>query len=108
MAGWELPAAFTTLRQRLEAANPDDGTRQFVRVLRLCEDHELAQVAAAVERALTLEVVDADAVRLILDRAAEVPVLSLDICGRAPLGGVRVPAPNLSAYRDLMPQGAAS
>lgn len=108
LAEWNLPPAFAMLRQRLEAADREHGTRQFIRVLRLCEVHELAAVAAAIERALTLEVIDADAVRLILERAAEVEPASLDLSGRSPLGGVRVPIPNLSAYRDLMPQGAAS
>ena len=66
LAGWSLPAAFAQLRGRLEEVDPKRGTRQYIRVLRLLETHALQAVTAAVERALTLAVVDADAVRLLL------------------------------------------
>src|SRR5262245_58803406 len=65
LAGWSLPEVFVALRQRLEAADPKGGTRQYIRVLRLLERYDRAAVTAAVERALTLAVHDADAVRLL-------------------------------------------
>ncbi len=101
LAGWTLPDAFATLRRRLEEADPEEGTRKYIRVLRLLEDHDLAAVTAAVERALTLAVADADAVRLLLERADEQPATSFDLTGRPGLLAVRLPAPDLAAYGKL-------
>ena len=101
LAGWSLPAVFATLRGRLEEADPRRGTRQYIRVLRLLESYELAAVTAAVERALALAVVDADAVRLLLERARERPAVGFDLTGRPQLLKVQVPAPDLTAYSAL-------
>jgi transposase len=101
LADWSLPDCFASLRQKLEKADPRDGTRAFIRVLRLLETHDLARLTAAVERALTLGVADADAVRLVLDRQAEQPVKGFDLTGRPALEAVRVPSPDLKAYGRL-------
>jgi transposase len=101
LAGWSLPAAFTALRRRLEEADPQGGTRQYIRVLRLLEAHDLAAVTAAVERAVSLAVADADAVRLLLERAREQPAAAFDLTGRPRLSAVRVPPPDLAAYGAL-------
>jgi transposase len=101
LAGWTLPEAFTTLRRRLEENDPKGGTRQYVRVLRLLEGHELPAVTAAVERALTLAVLDADGVRLLLEQARERPAAGFDLTGRPRLLAVRLPAPDLAAYSAL-------
>jgi transposase len=102
LAGWSLPACFATLRQRLEQADPAAGTRQYIRVLRLLEDHGLAQLSGAVEQALALNLRDADAVRLLLVKQAEQPAESFDLDGRPALQAVRVPAVNLSHYGRLV------
>lgn len=101
LVGWELPAPFGLLRRKLEEADPKEGTRKYIRVLRLLEDHDLEAVTAAVERALNLAVADADAVRLLLERAAEQPAGCFDLTGRASLLAVRLPAPDLAAYGSL-------
>jgi transposase len=101
LAGWSLPEAFTALRQRLEEADPKRGTRQYIRVLRLLESHDLAAVTAAVERALGLAVTDADAVRLLVERAQERPAAGFDLTGRPQLAAVNVPPPDLTAYSAL-------
>ena len=101
LAGWALPGAFAALRQRLEKADPKGGTRQYIRVLRLLETYDLAAVTGAVERALTLAVADADAVRLLLERARERPAAGFDLTGRPHLAAVRVPVPDLTAYGAL-------
>jgi transposase len=102
LAGWVLPDCFAVLRQHLEKADPRGGTRQFIRVLRLLEEHDLARLTAAVERALQLGVRDADAVRLLLHHQAEQPVTRFDLRGRPTLQAVRVPAVNLTHYGDLL------
>jgi hypothetical protein len=101
LAGWSLPEPFAALRRRLEEADPKGGTRQYVRVLRLLEAHDLAAVTAAVERALALAVADADAVRLLLERARERPAEGFDLTGRPQLSAVHVPRPDLAAYGAL-------
>jgi transposase len=101
LAGWSLPEAFPALRRRLEGANPKGGTRQYIRVLRLLETYDLAAVTAAVERALALAVSDADAVRLLVERARERPAAGFDLTGRPQLLAVNVPPPDLSAYSAL-------
>jgi hypothetical protein len=101
LAGWKLPDCFTTLRKRLEEANSKEGTRQYIRVLRLLESHDLAAVSAAVSAALKLAVLDADAVRLLLERSQEQPRESFDLAGRPQLLGVNVPPPDLSVYGGL-------
>jgi transposase len=101
LAGWSLPEPFAALRRRLEAADPRGGTRQYIRVLRLLEGHDLAAVTAAVERALTLAVTDADAVRLLLEQAQERPAAGFDLTGRPRPRAAQVPPPDLAAYGSL-------
>jgi len=104
LAGWSLPDAFAALRRRLEQRDPKGGTRQYIRVLRLLERHELAAVTAAVERALTLPVSDADAVRLLVERAQERPVPGFDLSGRPQHLAVPLPPPDLTVYGSLIPK----
>ena len=101
LAGWSLPAAFARLRRRLEEKDPKGGTRQYIRVLRLLEAHELPAVTAAVEQALALASADADCVRLLLERAGERPAADFDLAGRPGHLAVRLPAPDLAAYASL-------
>jgi transposase len=101
LAGWSLPEVFAALRRRLQQADPKGGTRQYIRVLRLLETYDLAAVAAAVERALTLAVADADCVRLLLEQARERPAAGFDLRGRPKLLAVNLPPPDLAAYGAL-------
>lgn len=101
LAGWTLPEVFATLRRRLEEADPKKGTRQYIRVLRLLEKHELAAVSAAIERALSLAVLDGEGVRLLLERALERPAVAFDLSDRPTLAAVSLPAPDLKPYGDL-------
>jgi transposase len=101
LAGWALPECFGRLRRQLEEADAREGTRKYIRVLRLLESHDLAAVTAAVERALTLAVADADGVRLLLQQAQEQPAAGFDLSGRPSLQAVRLPAPDLTSYRSL-------
>lgn len=102
LANWKLPSCFATLRKRLESIDPAGGTRQFIRVLRLLETHELATVTVAVEEALALSINDADAVRLLIERRTDTPTASFDLVGHPRLAGVRVPKMDLSVYRSLL------
>ena len=101
LEGWELPVCFGVLRRRLEAEFGGPGTRQFIKVLRLLEWADPAELTRAVERALELGVADADAVRLILEHRREQPVGLFCLDGRPHLQVVAVPAPDLSVYANL-------
>jgi hypothetical protein len=51
-----LPECFNTLRRRLvvEQEKEGEGTREFIRVLRLLEDYPMAKLRKAVEKALKI------------------------------------------------------
>jgi hypothetical protein len=102
LADWPLPECFARLRRRLEEADPKGGTRRYVGVLRLLEAHELADVAAALERALGLAVADAGAVRLFVEQAKQCPAGGFDLAGRPRLRAVGVPPVDLRAYATLL------
>ena len=101
MRGWELPVCFGVLRRRLEAELGGPGTRQFIKVLRLLERSSPAELTGAVQRALELGTVDADAVRLILEHRRDRPAALFCLDGRPHLKAVAVPMPDLSAYASL-------
>src|SRR5262245_17456150 len=91
LQGWALPGAFAALRRRLEESDPKGGTRQYIRVLRLLEAHDLQAVTAAVEQALALAAGGADCVRLLLERAADRPAGGFDLTGRPKLAAICLP-----------------
>jgi transposase len=101
LRGWELPVCFGVLRRRLEAEFGGVGTRQFIKVLRLLEWADPAELTRAAERALELGVADADAVRLILEHRRERPVGLFCLDGRPHLQAAAVPTPDLSLYVSL-------
>jgi transposase len=101
LEGWELPVCFGVLRRRLEAESGGSGTRQFIKVLRLLEWANPAELTRAVGRALELGVADADAVRLILEQRREQPVGVFCLDGRPHLQAVIVPTPDLALYASL-------
>jgi hypothetical protein len=101
LAGWELPVGFGVLRRRLEAESGGVGTRQYIKVLRLLERSNLAELTRAIERALELGTADADAVRLILEHRRERPLAFFRLDGRPHLSPVNVAVPDLSVYASL-------
>jgi transposase len=102
LLGWALPDCFAALRRRLGEADPAEGTRKYIRVLRLLETRPLPVVAEAVTAALRLGMIDADAIRLLADKAAEQPPTeSFDLSDRPRLLAVSLPAVDLTAYRHL-------
>jgi hypothetical protein len=71
-------------------------------VLRLLENESVAVVQAAVQRALRLGLVDANAIRLLVEKAREQPRQEdFDLSGRPRLLAVAVPEPDLAGYAEL-------
>jgi transposase len=99
---WGLPECFAVLRRRLEQEHLAQGTREFIRVLRLLEKYPVEKVARAVGQALRLHRCNRDVVAQYLypDEPATPPTFSLD--GREHLQGVTVHAPDVSAYACLL------
>lgn len=99
---WQLPECFSLLRSRLEQESLAQGTREFIRILRLLEKHPVDKVAKAIAKALRLRRCNRDVVAHYLypDEPFTPPTFPLD--GRQHLQGVYVKAPDVTAYRDLM------
>jgi len=52
LRGWTLPECFALLRRRLEGEDGGEGTREYIRVLRMLERHPLPVLRAAVGAAV--------------------------------------------------------
>jgi transposase len=105
--GWELPECFAVLRRRLEAERDGEGTREYIRVLRLLEKHSLARLTAAVEQGLRVRAPSRDAVAQFLLPREDWRATTFSLDGREHLRRVVVRATEVSAYRDLLPIGGA-
>ncbi len=101
LEGWELPRCFDILRRRLEADLDHQGTREYIKILRLLEKTTISQLADAIEQCLVLGALSVDAVRVILEARCEQPVGLFSLDDRPHLKLVRVQPPDLRAYRAL-------
>ena len=106
LEGWQLPGCFDILRRRLEAEFDQQGTREYIKVLRLLEQATIPQLADAIERCLAFGALGVDAVRVTLEARRESPVGVFCLDDRPHLKLVRVQPPDLGAYRALA--GSAS
>lgn len=107
LEGWDLPVSFGILRRRLEAEFAGQGTREFIKVLRLLERHSLSSLKAAVHQALEIGASSADAVRLILEYQQEQLVDLFCLDGRPHLKHVRVSQTSVLAYQSLLSSSGA-
>jgi transposase len=97
----QLPECFGVLRRRLEADLGRGGTREYIKVLRLLEKASIAQLAGAVDQALSIGATSFDAVACILFARSDEPVGLFSLDGHPHLRSVVVESPDLSAYRAL-------
>ena len=102
LENWQLPACFDLLRRRLEAADPQRGTRSYIRVLRLLEKFSLPHLTDAVEYALDIDVIDADSIRTIVEHRTDEPAELFPLDGRPHLAHVRVETTDVSSYQVLL------
>jgi transposase len=105
--GWELPECFAVLRRRLEAERDGEGTREFIRVLRLLEKQSLDRLTAAVEQGLRVRAHSRDAIAQFLLPREDWRATTFSLDGREHLRRVVVRDTEVSAYRDLLPIGGA-
>jgi len=106
LADLKLPECFDTLRRILESRQ-DDGIREYIRVLRLLENHSICDVSRAIDKALELGVYCRDAIAqfLIPHEPWEHTTFRLD--GREHLRHVKVSDNDVSVYRELLAGGVA-
>jgi hypothetical protein len=99
LRAWALPAVFEELREALQerTRHPD---REWVKVLRLTEDHPLDEVARAVGAALQARTPRLESIRLLLRGCDGEPAPAPVVVPRADLASVHVAAPDLQAYDD--------
>ena len=90
------------MRGRLTEEDQAQGTREYIRVLRLLEKHPIDRVAGAIEKALTLRRCSRDIVAPYLypDEPFTPPTFSLN--GREHLQGIYVAPPDLQGYTILL------
>jgi transposase len=105
-----LPECFDILHRRLqaEAEREGEGTREYIRVLRLLEGHSLPKLTRAVIKGLEVRAHSRDAIAqfLIPQPPLSHPTFRLD--GREHLRLVKVDRPDMSAYKVLLSRGGAT
>jgi len=106
LVNWRLPVCFDILRRRLEAERDHQGTREYIKILRLLEKTTIPQLVNAIEPCLAINALSVDAVRVFLEPRREQPVDVFSLDDHPHLKLVRVQAPDLAAYRTLV--GGAS
>jgi transposase len=106
-ARWALPEGFTVLRARMEHAQGGEGTREYIRVLLLLEQHSLAAVTRAVEQGLRVNALTRDAIAQFLTPQEEWRQTTFRLDGREHLRRVQVSATQVAAYGELVSGGGS-
>jgi hypothetical protein len=105
LTGWTLAGSFGILRRRLEGERAGDGTREYIRVLRLLEEHPMEAVRGAVEAGLRVGALTRDAIAQFLHPREEWRLTPFCLDGHPHLRGVRVAGVSLEGYRELLGGG---
>ena len=101
----EWPPVYERLLARLREQWPEGrGVREFVRILRLHEQHPASLVQQAVEQALAYGCTHTDGVELCLHQLLhqDPPVMVLDLADQPRLVGVGSQPPDLACYEQLL------
>ena len=99
---FDLPGCFEVLRRRQEHEMEQDGTREYIRVLRLLEKYRLADLTRAVEKALKVRAVTKDAIEQFLPSAKPWSQTLFTLGGRKHLRLVQVSKTNIKDYGTLI------
>ena len=107
---WRLPGDFLTLREALEERHgPTAGARQYIRVLQLLAEHPVSRVQKAIQRCHRPEDLHAERIVRHVERLAQQQVEPLaapeGIDRSDPVFAVRVAAPDLRCFDQLLTQG---
>jgi transposase len=104
---WNLPECFTTLRRRMEGMEKrhGEGTREYIKTLRLLEKHPMGRLTRAVKKAVQMEIYTRDSVAQLIYSREYYRKTTFNLDGREHLRMVRVARTDLLAYRELMAVG---
>ena len=91
-----------------EEEKQGDGTREFIRVLRLLEDYPMAKLRQAVEKALRIRAHSRDGVAQFLIPRFSWEQTTFILAKGQHLRLVKVAKPDIAAYRALLHEGGAS
>jgi len=105
LEGWRLPDCFGVLRRRLEDEREGEGTREYIRVLRLLEKHSLPSVARAITKGLRIGVLSRDAIAQFLIPQEDWRQRTFRLDGREHLKHVHVVQTDVSSYGQLLVAG---
>jgi hypothetical protein len=100
--GWELPECFSVLRRRLENDQDGEGTREYIRVLRLLEKYDPRAVKTAVEHGLRINAHTRDAIAQFLFPCEDWGLTTFRLDGRDHLRRVKVTVSDITIYNDLL------
>jgi hypothetical protein len=111
LEGWVLPKVFEVLKRRLQGEhcqkNPGEGTREYIRVLRLLEKYTLGELAKAVEEALKMRCHSRDAVAQFLVPAESWEATTFKLDGREHLRHVKIDPNDPKVYGTLQGGGVS-
>lgn len=104
---WNLPECFALLRRRMEAQEKyhGEGTREYIKTLRLLEKHSRSRLTRAVKKAVERDIYTRDGVAQLIYSREFYKRTTFTLAGREHLRHVLVAATDLSAYRGLMAVG---
>jgi len=104
---WNLPESFPLLPRRMEGKEKfhGEGTREYIKTLRLLEKHSIGRLHRAVKKAVQMEIYTRDAVAQLLYSKEDFRLTTFSLAGREHLRRVQVARTDLSAYRELMMAG---
>jgi transposase len=110
LADLNLPECFGTLRRRLiaEEEKQGHGTREFIRVLRLLEDHPMNKLRETVEKTLIMRAHSRDAIAQFLIPRFSWRQGTFLLDGRQHLRRVKVARPDISVYQTLLCGGGTA
>ena len=101
-AQWKMPKGLQILRRRLESDCGTEGRREFIKILRLLEKHSLGQLEKAVQRALAINAMTVDVVRILLQENQERPAKLFILDDRPHLQDHSIPEPHIYKYNQLL------
>lgn len=101
---WNLPECFATLRRRMEGMekNRGEGTREYIKTLRLLEKHPIGRLTRAVKKAVGMEIYTRDALAQFLFPREDYRLTTFSLAGREHLRQVKVARQDLMEYSELV------
>ena len=105
LAEWKLPECFGILRRRMENERQGEGTREYIRVLRLLEKHPMAKLRKAIEDGLQAGALTCDAIGQFLFPRHDWRETLFILDQHPHLRHLRVAMPDVSVYQTLLADG---